>query len=218
MYTNAYIISTGKKECILLDPGADPDVIIQRLEAMNLVPRAILFTHGHIDHTSGAARIVDYYRERNHHVTVGIHESDAAFLGANAGARNRSVFAPFGPDALRALGSFGDSVPEPEFLVSDGDAVLDTDLVVMHTPGHTSGSTSFFSESRQAVFSGDTLFFNQIGRTDVPDGDTAALQSSVQKRLFELPPDTRVFPGHGPLTSIEREIKTNPMVSDGATI
>tara|TARA_B100000614_G_scaffold174358_1_gene155722 strand:+ start:492 stop:1178 length:687 start_codon:yes stop_codon:yes gene_type:complete len=218
MYTNSYIVSTGKKECIIVDPGADSTVLIQRLEAMNLLPQAIVFTHGHLDHTSAARDLVEYYAGRNHHVPIGIHEADAGYLGSTAGDINHQVFAPFGEPGMEAFRSFSTDVPEPEFFVAEGESLLESDLVVMHTPGHSAGSICIYSEPRQALFSGDTLFFNTIGRTDVTFGDEESLHSAISQRLFELPPDTRVFPGHGPLTSIEREIRNNPMVSDGATI
>lgn len=218
MYTNAYIVSTGKKECIIIDPGADSEALIQRLEAMNLIPQAILFTHGHIDHTSAAADLVAYYAGRNHHVPVGIHQADAEYLGSSAADSNHEVFAAFGEPGIEAFSTFGRDIPEAEFFVGEGESILETDLTIMHTPGHSHGSICIYSEPRGALFSGDTLFFNTIGRTDVAQGDEESLHSVVTGRLFELPPQTRVFPGHGPLTSIEREIRNNPMVSDGATI
>lgn len=218
MYTNAYIVSTGKKECIIIDPGADGDVLIQRLEAMNLIPQAIIFSHGHIDHTSGAAQLVEYYEGRGHHVPIGIHESDAGYLGTGAEECNEEVFAPFGDPGMDAFRSFQTSIPDAEFFITEGDTILDSDLTVLHTPGHSDGSICIYSEPRQAVFSGDTLFFNTIGRTDLNRGDSEQLHRAITERLFELPPETRVFPGHGPVTSIEREIKNNTMESDGATI
>ncbi|MFW5694157.1 MAG: MBL fold metallo-hydrolase [Alkalispirochaeta sp.] len=218
MYTNSYIVSTGKKECVIIDPGADADVLIKRLEAMNLLPKAIVFTHGHLDHTSATGAVRAFYTERNHHIPVGIHEADSGYLGSTAENTNHEVFSPFGEVAMEAFRSFSTDVPAADFYYGEGDTLPDSDLHVMHTPGHSSGSVCFYSEPRQAVFSGDTLFFNTVGRTDVVHADSESLQDSISHRLFELPPETRVFPGHGPLTTIEREIRNNPMVSDGATI
>jgi glyoxylase-like metal-dependent hydrolase (beta-lactamase superfamily II) len=90
--------------------------------------------------------------------------------------------------------------------------VFESDLRVIHTPGHTKGSISLYSLSQGVLFSGDTLFFEGIGRTDTRDGDAKAILSSIQKKLITLPPETRVFPGHGPFTTIEREIKNNPYI------
>lgn len=218
MFTNSYIISTGKKECVVVDPGASSRLIVQRLEAMNLTPQAILLTHGHIDHTSAANMIQKHYEGRGHYVSVGVHDNDARFLGDTATDANRGVFERFGDAGLSAFEHFETAVPDPDFFFGDGEFVLESDLAVMHTPGHTSGSVCFYSEEREALFSGDTLFFNSIGRTDVPSGDADVLLDSIKNRLFELPPQTRVFPGHGPTSLLERELKNNPLLSDGATI
>ncbi len=218
MYTNAYIVSTGKKECLIIDPGAEAPSLITRLEAMNLIPKAIVFTHGHIDHTSATQALIDHYAERGHHISVGVHEADSVYLSSEGEKANHDLFAYFGENGIAALNTFTETVIEPEFFIAEGDTLLDSDLVVMHTPGHSNGSTCIYSEPRQALFSGDTLFFNTIGRTDVPDGNDEQLRDVVSNRIFELPPDTRVFPGHGPTTTIEREIKNNRMNSEGATI
>lgn len=218
MYTNAYIVSTGKKDCILIDPGADASVIVGRLEAMNLVPKAVVFTHGHIDHTSATRKLLDYYAERGHHVPVGMHEGDRVYMSTDASQANHDLFSCFGEAGIAALESFEDEPVEPEFFFDEGEILLDTDLVVMHTPGHSPGSSCIYSEPRQALFSGDTLFFNTIGRTDLPSGDSEELRRVVSERIFELPPETRVFPGHGPITTVEREIKNNRMDSEGSTI
>jgi hydroxyacylglutathione hydrolase len=218
MFTNTYVVSTGKKECIIVDPGADKALIVQRLEMMNLIPQAIVFTHGHIDHTSAAAGIRDHYAARSHHIPVGIHREDAGFLGPASQSSNYDIFSCLGDNAITAFETFEKTIPEAEFFFGEGEAILDTDLVVLHTPGHSTGSSCFYSESRQVVLTGDTLFFNTIGRTDFPGGRADRVLSAVSERLFELPQETRVFPGHGPLTTIEREVMNNPLVSDGATI
>lgn len=218
MHTNSYIVSVGKKECIIIDPGDESETIVKRLEAMNLLPLAIVFTHGHVDHTAGTAGIISYYQGRDHHISVGIHEKDANFLGGTSQKSNREIFSVFGEPGMEAFNSYTAEVPNPEFLFREGDTILDSDIVVMHTPGHSPGSSCFYSEPREAVFTGDTLFFNTIGRSDFPTGEAEQVQRAVTERLFTLPPHTRVFPGHGPVSSIEREIKNNPMVSEGATI
>ncbi len=218
MFTNAYVVSTGKKECVLIDPGAASRLILQRLESMNLVPQAIILTHGHIDHSSGSGKIIDHYATRGHHVPVGIQEDDSNLLGEEGSRRNREIFSVFGDQGLQAFSGFPNDLPPAEFFIVDGESITNTDLVVLHTPGHSPGSVCLYSEGRQAVFTGDTLFFNSIGRTDLPGADAEQLRKNVTERLFTLPPETRVFPGHGPVTAIEREIKNNPMLSDGATI
>jgi glyoxylase-like metal-dependent hydrolase (beta-lactamase superfamily II) len=83
-YTNAYIISTAKKECFLIDPGGDPQTILQRLETLNMIPQTMAFTSGYLDHTSAAGAVKDTYGQRDVDITVGIHEADAKFLGTGA--------------------------------------------------------------------------------------------------------------------------------------
>jgi glyoxylase-like metal-dependent hydrolase (beta-lactamase superfamily II) len=211
MNTNAYVFGTAKKECLLVDPGGDGAVIIQRLEAMNIAPTGIVCTHGHLDHISAIQVIRDYYAGRGITVSVAIHAEDAKYLGSGAEATHRESFYFLGNGADEIFPNVFPALPEPDVLIEDGDTVLDSDLVAMHTPGHTPGSICLFSEGQEALFSGDTLFFEGTGRTDLPGGSQDELLDSVLKRLFLLPPTTRVFPGHGPLTTLEREIRHNPI-------
>ncbi|MFP4329233.1 MAG: MBL fold metallo-hydrolase [Spirochaetaceae bacterium] len=218
LYTNTYIASVSKKECMLIDPGAEVEKIIQRLEAINMTPLAIVFTHGHMDHTAATRGIIDHYAERDSEILVGIHKGDGSFLGAAGTEANRNTFEFFGERGMAAYEELLNPLPEADFFFDEGDTILDTDITVMHTPGHTRGSVSFYSEPRQALFSGDTLFFHSIGRSDVPLGDEELLKRTVKERLFTLPEETRLFPGHGPVSTIEREVMNNPFTSEGATI
>lgn len=218
LYTNSYIASVSKKECILIDPGAEVEKLIQRLEAINMTPLAIVFTHGHLDHTGATRGILEHFARRDAHIQVGVHKGDESFLGASGKDANRITFEYFGDRGLAAYEELVTPLPEADFFIDEGDSLLDTDLTIMHTPGHTRGSVCIYSESRKVLFSGDTLFFHSIGRTDVPLGDEEALKTTIRERLFTLPEDTRLFPGHGPVSSIEREVMNNPFVSDGATI
>lgn len=209
LYTNAYVVSTGKKECMIIDPGADAPLLLNRLEILNVVPTAIVFTHGHLDHTSAAQAIIDHYSERVGKIEVGIHRSDRSYLPPKGEQTNRELFGPLGPEAMQAFDQLYEALPKPTFFLKDGDPVLDTDFVSIHTPGHSQGSVCLYSEERNALFSGDTLFFKTVGRTDVVGGDIEKLTKSIRKTLFELPPETRLFPGHGPNSTLEREIANN---------
>jgi glyoxylase-like metal-dependent hydrolase (beta-lactamase superfamily II) len=209
LYTNAYVISTGKKECMLLDPGADSEEILRRLEILNVIPTAIVFTHGHLDHTSAAQDIIDHYEERGIKIDVGIHRSDRPYLPPKGKDTNRALFKPLGPEAVSTFNALYKALPKPNFFLKDGDPVLDTDFTVIHTPGHSQGSVCLYSEERNALFSGDTLFFKTVGRTDVVGGDIKKLTKSIKNVLFDLPPETRLFPGHGPNSTLEREIEYN---------
>jgi glyoxylase-like metal-dependent hydrolase (beta-lactamase superfamily II) len=105
-----------------------------------------------------------------------------------------------------------DSPPEPESYLKDGQVITfgGTSLTVLHVPGHSAGSLAYYSESDKVVFTGDALFSGSIGRTDLPGGNYEILLNSIRKKLFTLPSDTVVYPGHGEPTTIEKETKTNP--------
>ncbi|RKX78613.1 MAG: MBL fold metallo-hydrolase [Spirochaetes bacterium] len=213
MYTNAYIFSFSKKECIVLDPGGDTDEIIERLNRKNLTPVGIVCTHGHLDHIGGVGQLKKHFMESGHNIKVAIHEADKHFTGKKAERAHRKSFARLGVDNSDLIDNLLTPIPEPEILLKEGMTVFNTDLKVIHTPGHTPGSICLYSENQSLVFSGDTLFFEGVGRTDLPEGDHEALLRSIREKLFVLPELTRVFPGHGPDTTIEREIKHNPFIN-----
>lgn len=215
LFTNAYIVSVGKKECVVIDPGAEGQKICARLEVLNVAPKAIIATHGHIDHTGAIGHILSVYGDD---IPVCIHEADADFLAESAAKTNRETFARFGDQGTDVMDELYNETPEPTVLLKQGDTILESDFQVLHTPGHTPGGISLYSEERGVVFSGDTLFFKGIGRTDIPGGDAEQLRHSIEKVLFELPPETRLFPGHGPNSTIEREKRNNPLHSDGQPI
>ena len=126
----------------------------------------------------------------------------------------REIFDLFGEEGTRAFYRMLERVPPVESNLAEGMTVEESDLQVIHTPGHTPGSVSFYSESLGMVFSGDTLFFKAVGRTDFKNSDKATLERSIRERLFALPPETRLFPGHGPNSTIEREKANNHFSTD----
>ena len=209
LYTNAYVISTGKKECMIIDPGADAAEILTRLEVLNVIPTVIVFTHGHLEHTSAAQEVIDHYAERDLKIEVGIHRSDRPYLPPKGEQTNWALFEPFGKHATAIFKQLYTRLPKPTFFLQDGEPLLDTDFVVLHTPGHSQGSICLYSEERGVLFSGDTLLFKTVGRTDVVGGDIKKMTKSIRTTLFELPPETRLFPGHGPNSTLEREIEFN---------
>ena len=213
LHTNAYIYSEWKKECVVIDPGADPELIASRLALINMKPRGIALTHGHVDHTSAAAKLRELYKEKGIDLAIAIHTKDKKFMGARS---VRSHDAIFGDEEGSGHESFDDAIknmPNADIYVEEGEMLFKGDLKVIHTPGHTAGSICIYSESQGLLFSGDTLLFENIGRTDLPGSDEKSLIMSVREKIFSLPPDTRVFPGHGPFTAIEREVRHNPFFS-----
>ena len=208
--TNCYIFSSAKKECVIIDPGGDPDGIAARVDVLNMVPVGIVLTHGHLDHVAAVGLLKAAYAARGYPLAVAIHPADRKFLGAKAADAHRTSL-----ESLDLIDSaiFGDDfppLPKSDTTLKDGARVLGMDLEVLETPGHTPGSVCLWSAKEGILFSGDTLFFDGVGRTDLAGGDEKKLRASLQRRLMVLPPETRVFPGHGPFTTIEREKKTNP--------
>jgi hydroxyacylglutathione hydrolase len=210
--TNCYIYSSAKKECVIIDPGGDPEGVAARVDVLNMVPVGIVLTHGHLDHVAAVGLLKASYAARGYPLAVAIHPADRKFLGAKAADAHRASLESL--DLIDAA-IFGDEfppLPRADTVLKDGSRVLGMDLEVLETPGHTPGSVCLWSSKEGILFSGDTLFFDGVGRTDLAGGDEKKLRASLQHRLMVLPPETRVFPGHGPFTTIERERKTNPFM------
>jgi len=198
--TNCFIIPLADKgTCAVIDPGADPDLIIARLRRSRLRPTLILLTHGHFDHLGGLADLVAAFPDAPV-PDVAIHAADADHLGPQALAVHRRDFAFVGAAAY--VDSLWRPLPRPTRLVADGDRI--GPFTVLHLPGHSPGSVAFYDQEGSRLFSGDTLFSGGVGRTDLPGGDPPALAKSL-KRILALDGATRVYPGHGAATSIHRE-------------
>jgi glyoxylase-like metal-dependent hydrolase (beta-lactamase superfamily II) len=204
--TNCYIYSSSKKECIIIDPGGDEQEIASRVDVLNMVPVGIALTHGHLDHVAGLGRLKELYEQRGYELPIAIHTSDRKFLGPKCGEAHEEYLAP---EERVIFGGFP-PLPKPDVKLKEGEKVLTTDLLIIETPGHTAGSVCFYSEREGILLSGDTLFFDGVGRTDLHGGNEKKLRDSIQKKIMVLPPETRVFPGHGPFTTIEREKQGNP--------
>jgi len=198
LFTNCYIVACPEtKEAIIIDPGfekiSEAEKIFQFIEENSLKLKFIVNTHGHPDHICGNGVV-----KRKFQTPILIHEKDAFMLG-----RLGKVVAKF-------IG-FNYSSPSADALLKDEEFVRfgKTTLKVMHTPGHSPGSISLIGESE--VFTGDTLFAGSIGRTDIPQGSVSDMKKSLRK-LANLPDNFRVYPGHGPTTTIGEEKQSNPFL------
>ena len=192
--TNCYLIMSEKRSIALVDPGADPERIIQKLEDLGSAPSMILLTHAHYDHTGGVAALFEAYPD----CAVSLGERDAPAYG----------------DPEASLAAMLGGAKEPAALpltatVKEGDALAldELEFTVLETPGHTPGGVTY--RCGDVLFCGDTLFQGSIGRTDFPGGDYETLRRSLL-RLRGLPGEYTVCPGHGLPTMMSQERKTNP--------
>jgi glyoxylase-like metal-dependent hydrolase (beta-lactamase superfamily II) len=198
---NTYVVRLdGRPECLIIDPGMEPDLIDDALSRAGAVPAAILNTHGHVDHIAGNARMKAAYPD----APLVIGSGDAPML----------------TDPMLNLSAFGLGQPvvspPADRTVEEGE-VLDyagITLEVLHIPGHSPGHVVFVCRqfSPIIVLGGDVLFAGGIGRTDFPGGSFDQLAKGIRNKLYTLPGDTVIYPGHGEPTTVGEERATNPFV------
>lgn len=197
---NTYIAHLNKRsDCIVFDPGFDPQAIIDYLDDHGLTPAAIVCTHGHSDHIAGNQAM----KNRWPACPLIIGEGDAEKLTDP----NLNLSAPFGVKLVS---------PPADHLLREGETFEAAGLQfeIFEAPGHSIGHIVLVCRQTEPwyVFGGDVLFAGSIGRTDFPDGSFDDLQGAIHRKLFTLPDDTIVLPGHGPETTIGREKRSNPFV------
>ncbi len=207
--TNCWIVAPQGPdgECVLIDAPPDPSAIVQRLAHHGLKLVAILSTHGHVDHVGGIGSLV-HHHDVGGEVVVHIHDEDRHMLLDPVGTSGM-----FG----RYLEDLDLRPPELLYGLDDGQVVRGAGMTFtcLHTPGHTRGSVCFRLEvdgHPPILFSGDHLFAGSIGRTDLPGGDFDQLMASMADKILPLRDETQVLPGHGPVTTIGRERRTNPFL------
>jgi len=191
--TNCYILrkSQNAKDCVILDDNQPTAFLTEQ----KLHPDAVILTHGHIDHIYGLARLREKYTDAK----IYIHKLDADMLTDSD--KNMS-----------ALTGISFSTNPADFLAEENDIIQHAGikLMVIHTPGHTPGGICLYDKENNSLFSGDTLFADSVGRTDLPPfGNMDQLINSIKQKLLTLPDETKVYPGHGPQTTIEREKNYN---------
>ena len=200
MQTNGYVLTCdeGKGKCVIIDSGLENSELISYLKERDLTPEAIILTHGHADHIVGVRDL----RKEFPDIKVVIHKNDAEML------TNPTM-------NLSALIGIN-------FKTEPGDTILDSEqkisfagieFEVLETPGHTPGGISLYCRDDNVLFSGDALFSGSVGRSDFPGGNHSQLIKSIKEKLLVLPGTTKVYPGHGFMTTISLEKDRNPFLS-----
>lgn len=191
--TNVYFVcNLETMETVIVDPADNAGAIVSIVEAKGYIPKAVFLTHGHFDHMLAAREICDKYDIKC------CSYVDEADLAADPNLNLSTSF--MGPVSL--------AVDE---VFNDGQKIMvaGMDFTVIHTPGHTKGSCCYYLEDEKILVSGDTLFNESVGRTDFPTGNTRTLLNSIRDRLFVLPDDVEVYPGHNDPTTIGYEKVNN---------
>lgn len=197
LQSNCFIIGDEETgEAAVIDPGGDGTLILDKIRERPWKAVAVLITHAHFDHTAAAHEVVE---------------------GTGAPLMVPRLDAPMLDQAAAQARMYGLEVrnsPPPDRLLDDGDTVSvgKEQIKVLSTPGHSHGGATFVSSV--GVFPGDTLFAGSIGRTDLPGGDYGILINSIKEKIFSLPDDTPVYPGHGPATTVGREKQLNPFFQE----
>jgi len=196
--TNCYLVrSPDEPGCLLVDAGFDPSPMIRRVRALGLTPQALLLTHAHADHIAGVRELRAEWPD----LPILIHEAERDFLVDPQANLSADLGLPV-------------TSPAATGTLEEGSPVIfgPHRFHVLHTPGHSPGGITLHEPMARLALVGDALFNGSIGRTDFPHSDFETLANSIRTKLYALPDDTTVHPGHGPQTTIGQEKRTNPFV------
>jgi len=191
---NCYILSDSEtREALVIDPGDEAERIASAIDKKNLSVKYIFLTHGHFDHCFGIADLKKFVGGK-----IGLNKEDLSLYKTGGGASG------FGFPAK--------NFPAPDFFLEEGKEFSfgKHNFTILHTPGHTPGHLCFYFPKENVLFTGDLLFASGIGRTDLPGGSTDTLFRSLREKILLLPENTKVYPGHGLATSIQKEKTGNP--------
>lgn len=196
--TNGYVLTNDKKQGIVIDPGMDEPALLEVIKDIDV--QAILLTHAHFDHIGGLEAV-----RKQTGAPVYIHDEEADWL-LDADKNGSSRW-------LMVTGAIVCQERDHSLMDQQTLELAGLTIKVLHTPGHSPGSVSFYIESEGVLIAGDTLFAGSIGRTDLTGGDYETLITSIKQQLLTLPEETKVYPGHGPETVIKDEKMYNPFLS-----
>lgn len=192
---NCFILGCEEtRRGVVIDAGGDAGRIIAAVERHGLTIPHIINTHGHFDHIGANRAVLEHFD-----AGLLIHADDASMLTRAA-------------EIARAYGIRGENSPQPAAFLTDGMEISigNYRMTVLHTPGHTPGGCCLYLATEKKIITGDTLFADSIGRTDLPGGSHEQLLESIRTKLFTLPDDVVAYPGHGPETTIGHEKRHNP--------
>lgn len=197
---NTYVLFDETKQCVVVDPGcykaSEQEELTRFIKDNGLTPTMLINTHCHIDHILGNAFVANKYN-----IPLYMHKQEIeTYEGTSRWAQ--------------LFGMVIEEIPNNRIYLNEGDEVAfgNTKLQVLFTPGHSVASLSFYEANTQQLISGDVLFYQSIGRTDLPGGNFDTLIQSIKTKLFTLPNETVVYSGHGPKTTIGTEKSTNPFL------
>jgi hydroxyacylglutathione hydrolase len=198
---NTYVLSDETGECVIIDPGCydsqEEQELKSYIETAGLKPVRLLNTHCHVDHVFG-----NYFVSQQWKLGLEMHREDLTVLESF-------------PRVCEMYGLNGNAQPEPSVFLEEGVEMKfgNTILQILFTPGHSPGSVCFFHAETKTIIGGDVLFQNSIGRTDLPGGNFETLEKSIRQKIYVLPDDVKIYPGHGPHTTVGWEKKNNPFVT-----
>lgn len=200
---NCYVVRKGGEstDCVIIDTALDPDGVIDHLKSNNLNPVAVLLTHGHADHIAAIPDLKKHYPS----MKVVIDKADAPML-----------LCPI--KNLSMIGSLNIKTEPADVELDAQDKVEFAGITfdIIHTPGHTPGGICFYNAENKVLFAGDTIFAGSVGRTDFPGYDQQKafeqLITNIKTKLATLPPETKIYSGHGPQTTVRNELKHNPFL------
>ncbi|MEM6642057.1 MAG: MBL fold metallo-hydrolase [Bacteroidota bacterium] len=199
-YENTYVVHSPTGRCVIIDPGCYEDFEYQEvfdyLSMNELKVEAVINTHCHIDHVLGNERL-----KKKYNVPLKIPKNELEILNAIP------ILAP-------QWGITGFQTAEVDQFLVEGEKIILDEIVfeILEVPGHSPGHQMFYNKTEKILIGGDVLFRESIGRTDLPGGDHSTLITNIQQKVYSLPDDVTVFPGHGPSTTIGHEKKHNPFV------